>query len=425
MKEPRRRFLKRFGGGTAGAWALAAVPAARRWMLPEGADDDAFWEVVRAQFPVTRERIYFNTGGLGPASYPVLESVEATTRALQRHSETGHAAFDEARRPVAAFFGVQPEEIAFLRNATEGNSTIAHGLALRPGDEVIFETHAHPGGAIPWMSRQKRDGIRVRVFEPDPTGADGNLERIAALVTPRTRVIQVSHVTAPTGIRMPVDAIARLARDRGVWFHIDGAQSAGMFPFDLKAIGCDSYATSGHKWMGAPHGTGVLYVRADRLDEVAPTEAGAYSDSGKGGFVIPDVLDYVPKAQRYEPGTRNAALVVGVAEAVRFLERIGMERVAARGQGLARRLQAGLREIPGVMILTPEAPALSGSITTFKTDRVPYDLLFRFFLEQHGMRCRVVTEQGLDALRVSTHLFNTEAEVDRLIAATREVLRKL
>jgi selenocysteine lyase/cysteine desulfurase len=386
-------------------------------------EDEAFWEVVRAQYPVTRERVYFNTGGLGPAPYPVLDAVEETTRSLQSVSETGHRLFEDARPPVSSFFGVHPSEIAFLRNATEGNSTIAQGLTLRRNDEVIFETHAHPGGAIPWMSRQKRDGIKVRVFEPDPSSAAGNLERIEAIITERTRVIQVSHVTAPTGIRFPVEEIARLARDRGIWFHIDGAQSAGMFPIDLKAIGCDSYATSGHKWMGAPHGTGILYVPEERLDDVAPTEVGAYSDRGEGGFVIPDILEYTPKAQRYEPGTRNAALIAGIVEAVRFLERIGMERVAKRGQTLARRLQDGLRELPGVAILTPSDPTLSGSITTFKSDRVPYNVLFTQLLEKHNMRCRVVTEEGLDALRVSTHVFTAVEEVDRLIAATREILQ--
>lgn len=418
--------MRKLGHGSAGMGLLPlldGLPApARAWPPPGGPADDAFWAMVRAQYPVTQERIYMNTGGLGPASYPVIDVVQTLTMAFQRVSEHGHHHIEEARAPVAAFLGVDPAEVAFMRNATEGNSTIAYGLKLRPGDEVIFETHAHPGGAIPWMSRQKQEGIRVRVFEPDPTSAAGNLERIEALITPRTRVIQVSHVTAPTGIRFPVEAITRLAHDRGLWFHVDGAQSAGMFPFDLKAIGCDSYATSGHKWMGAPHGTGILYVRKDRLDEVAPTEVGAYSDSGADGFVIPDVLEYTPEAQRYEPGTRNAALVAGVVAAVHFLEQVGMERIAAYGQGLARRLQAGLREIPGVTILTPEDPALSGSITTFKTDRVRYDELFRYLFEQHNMRCRVVTEQGLDALRVSTHLFNTAEEVDRLVAATRERL---
>ena len=413
----RRDFLK-----TASQAALGLslgrpgqVRAQSHKPLPRPNDPD-FWTAVRAAYPLTRERAYLNTGGLGPAPYPVLDVLHRTTMELQTVSETGHKRIEEARAPVAAFLGASPAEIAFTRNATEGNATVASGLEIGAGDEVIFESHAHPGGAYPWLSRQKHDGIRVKLFEPDPTSAAGNLERIERLITPRTRVIQVSHVTAPTGIRMPVEEIARLAHDRGCWFHVDGAQSAGMIPVDVHAIGCDSYATSGHKWLGAPHGTGILYVREDRLDDVWPTDVGAYSDDGD--VRLPDRFDYTPTARRYEPGTRDAASVVALVAAVAFMERIGMERVAARGQHLAQYLQNGLRGLRGVTILTPSDPALGAAMTTLRLADIPYDRLYAYY-SKRGMRCRIVTEQGLDAVRVSTHIFNGEAECDRVIEATR------
>ena len=406
MRTTRRHFLG----------LLSPSLVAFKSMLRREAQDP--WELVRAQFPVTQERIYMNTGGLGPAPYPVIDAVQRTVMGQQRISEHGHKKIVAAREPVAAFFGVRPSEIAFMRNATEANATVASGLNwLRAGDEVIFESHAHPGGAIPWMSRQKKDGIRVRVFEPDPTSAAGNLERIESLITPRTRVIQVSHLTAPTGIKMPVAEIAQLARDRGIWFHIDGAQSAGAFPFDLKAIGCDSYGTSGHKWMAGPHGTGLLYICEDRLGEVTPTEVGAYSDNGT--FEIPDVLEYNYTAQRYEPGTRDAATVVGMAAAVEFLQIIGMEEVAEYGQSLAIYLQNQLREIQGVDILTPQDPSLSAGITTFKVHTMPFQELYRWLSIDCKIRCRIVTERGLNAVRISTHLFNNEAECDRVVEGVK------
>ena len=409
------------GRGALGLAALPLRPGEDRppWPPPPGLADEDFWRAVRATYPLTRERTYLNTGGLGPAPYPVLDAVQRTMWAQQTRSETGHRLIEEARAPVARFLGADPDEIAFMRNATEGNATIASGLSLRPGDEVLFESHAHPGGAIPWLSRQKHAGIRVRTFEPDPASAEANLQRIADALTPRTRVLQVSHVTAPTGIRFPVPAIARLAQERGLWFHVDGAQSAGMLRVDLHALGCDSYATSGHKWMGGPHGTGLLYVRRDRLDAVTPTETGAYSDAA---YTLPDHLAYRPSAQRFEPGTRDAASVVGLAEAVRFLDTLGMARAEARGQALARHLREHLEQIPGVTVLTPEDPALSGSILTYRTDRVPYDALFSVLLNEYGLRCRVVTEQGLDALRVSTHIFNLLEDVVRVAEATRAAL---
>lgn len=424
----RRHFLQRTAQAGLGlaaapfvrpAVAEPAAAEARPLALPPP-DRPDFWDLVRDLYPMTRERVYLNTGGLGPAPYPVLDVVERATTAQQTIVEHQHELLDEIRGPVAAFFGAAPAEVAFMRNATEGNATVASGLDLRAGDEVIFESHAHPGGAFAWLSRQKRDGIRVKIFEPDPTSAAGNLERIAELVTPRTRVIQVSHITAPTGIRMPVEAIAAFARERGLWFHVDGAQSAGLIPVDLHAVGCDSYATSGHKWLGGPHGTGLLYVREDRLDDVWPTEIGAYSAANEE-VCLPDVFDFVPTAQRYEPGTRDTAGLFGFAAAVAFLDEIGIDRVAARAQHLAQYLQRGLRALPGVTVLTPADPALSAGMTTLKADRVPYDRLYARYTDA-GMRCRIVTERGLDAVRVSTHLFNSEAECDRVVAATRDAL---
>lgn len=425
----RRRFLRRAGSaGVVASFGVAGVsacaPAAGEMLAPSVPetwpdDDDDFWAMVRKQYPLTYDRVYLNTGGLGPATYAALDAMRTTQMDLQRLSETGHGMLAGAREVAARFLGADPEEIAFLRNATEGNATVASGFSFSSGDEVIFESHAHPGGAIPWMTRQKESGVKVKVFEPDRESAEGNVQRIVDQITPRTRVVQVSHITAPTGVVMPVDEIAAVCRDRGIWFHIDGAQSAGAIPFDLHAIGCDSYATSGHKWLGAPHGTGMLYVRKDRLDEVIPTEVGAYSNSD---FVIPDSLGYTPTAQRYEPGTRDVESVVGMKAAMEFMMSIGMDRVAAYTESIGRYLHEQLAALPGVEVLTPSAAGLRGAMTTFKTSTVKYDELYRGLLQDHKLRCRIVTEQGLDALRVSTHIFNSRADCDRVVEGTKALL---
>ncbi|GAB5535892.1 MAG: aminotransferase class V-fold PLP-dependent enzyme [Rubricoccaceae bacterium] len=418
----RRHFLQRtaqVGLGIAAAPLVGCTPARVLPAVPAGAAlPDDYWDRVRDLYPLQRTRAYLNTGGLGPAPFPVIHAVEQSTIALQTVSEHGHRSLGQTRELVAPFFGASPTEIAFTRNATEGTSTVCSGLELARGDEVIFETHAHPGGAFMWLSRAKREGIVVKTFEPDPTSSAGNLERIEALITPRTKVIEVSHITAPTGILMPVKEIAELANDRGIWFHVDGAQSAGQIPVDLHDIGCQSYATSGHKWMGAPHGTGLLYVREDRLDDVWPTEIGAYSGEPVSGF---EGFDYTDDATRYEPGTRNSSLVLGVGAAVTFLDSIGMERVAARATELGLYLHRQLKAIPDVEVLTPSDPAMHVGMTTLRSDRVGYMDLYRAYGEAK-MRCRIVTEQGLDAVRVSTHIFNNEAECDRVVAATRQAL---
>lgn len=423
MSLDRRSFIRHASLGAAGIAAASRVTAADAApALPafDARAPESFWAAVRAQFPLTLKLTYFNTGGLGPASTPALNRAAELTRQLQEKSEHGHGLIAAAREVAAKFLGADPAEIAFVRNATEGNATVAAGLKLGAGDEVIYETHAHPGGSVPWVQQARLRGVVVKTFEPATTSPEENVARVEKLLTPRTRVVQVSHVTAPTGIVMPVDALAKLCRARGVWFHVDGAQSAGMIPFSLSAIGCDSFATSGHKWIGGPHETGVLWVRRDRMDEVEPVLAGAYSgdvDAATGEFKL------TANAMRYEYGTRNAAAMHGLAEAMRFQEKIGRDRIAARGRELAERVRRGLAALKGVEILTPVSPALCAAMITFRTATVPQDKVFSRLMASRAIRCRPVTEEKLNALRVSTHIFNSPAECDALIAGVDEILR--
>src|SRR6185369_914500 len=231
---------------------------------------------------------------------------------------------------------------------------------------------------------------------PDPTSAAGNVERIAALITPRTRVIQVSHITSPTGIILPVPEIGKLAAKHHLWLHVDGAQSAGMIPVNMATLGCDSFATSGHKWIGGPHETGLLWIRGSKMDKVTPRQVGAYS-SADIDLNNPGPFVYAGGAHRYEYGTRNAASVLALAEAMRFQNEIGRDRIAARGHMLAERVRDGLAKIDSVEILSPADPALRGSIITFRTPKMPFLKVFERLLVDHRLRCRPVAEVGLDA----------------------------
>lgn len=425
MTLDRKTFLRRLGAGAVGLAAGAALPAeASSATVPlfDPARADDFWRQVRALFPLHAEPVYLNTGGLGPASQPVLDIVAKTMGRLQEHSETGHDLLARARATVAEFLGAHPDELCFVRNATEANSIIAAGLALSAGDEVIFETHAHPGGSFPWLNQARRRGVVVRLFEPDHTSAEANLARIRELLSPRTKVIQVSHLTCTTGLLFPVKAIAELARSHGIWFHIDGAQSAGMIPVDLAAIGGDSYAFSGHKWLGGPHETGGLFIRRDRLESVALTEAGAYSGNLSR---LPGEIELFPAASRHEYGTRNAGLIAGLAEAARLQMQIGRERIAAHGRELAATIGEELAGVDGIAVLTPKVPELRGSIVTVRHARAEAEKLFGYLMKTHGLRCRPVTEQGLNAVRVSLHVFNSRTDATRVIAALRAAARDL
>jgi selenocysteine lyase/cysteine desulfurase len=420
----RKHFLRSLGAGALGLSGCATVPPRPAdsptpgTILP-GADDPAFWEAVRAAFSFEPGLAYFNTGGLGPASLPVRAEVESVLRRLQESVATGHHLLDTVRPRAAAFVGAEADEIAFVRNATEGNGVIAGGLDLRTGDEVIFESHAHPGGAFSWLLQAQRRGIRVKVFTPDPHDPAANLAAIEALATPRTRVVQVSHVTAPTGIHLPVREIAALCRRRGWWFHVDGAQTLGMLPLDLRGLDVDSYAASGHKWLCGPHETGLLYIRRERNAEVAPILAGAYTGDVDR---LPGDLRIVERAARHEYGTRNAALVAGIGAAVDFQERVGRERLAARGIALADRFLAGIEGRTDLEVLSPVAGPQRSPMISIRSPRVGYRELFNDLFGRHRIRCRPVSEEGLDALRISFHFFNTTAEVDRLLEALTDRL---
>jgi selenocysteine lyase/cysteine desulfurase len=172
--------------------------------------------------------------------------------------------------------------------------------------------------------------------------------------------------------------------------------------------------------MGGPLETGVLFVRRERMDEVTPTLVGAYSgelDALPGDFRL------APTAVRFEYGTRNPATALGLAEAVKFQEGIGPEGIAARGRSLMEQVRAGLARIRGVEVLTPDAPGMSASMITFRVASVPYDQLFGRLMKDHAIRTRPVSEQGLNALRVSTHIFNSPAECAALVSAVERITR--
>ncbi len=381
----RRHFLKLLCCTPAIHLVSGKTAAAQQCLREACATAGAEVAHIRSQYSFDPERTYFNTGGLGPAPKAVLETVIRTMQQLQFDGQHGHHLIEDARPAVAAFVGCRPEELAFTRNATEGNATIASGLALQPGDEVILDSHAHQGGSLAWLARQKSEDIVVKVFEPSAESARENIARIEELITPRTRVVQVSHVTAPTGIRMPVQEIAQLAQRNGLWFHIDGAQSLGMFPFRFADLGCDSYAACCHKWVGGPHGTGILAIKHDKLDQVTPTEAGAYVEAE---WDLPGTLEYVDSARRFEAGTRDAATIVAIVEAMNFLSDITMQRVEQHGLTLANFLRQQLRTLPQVQVLSPTAPELCSSMVTFQVEGKSCDEVFRTLMKKTSAAAR-------------------------------------
>ena len=202
-----------------------------------------------------------------------------------------------------------------------------------------------------------------------------------------------------------------------------------MFPVNIKNIKCNSYAASCHKWLGAPHGTGFLYVNASNLNQLWPCEVGAYSDNGYRLSPPPTFIEYNLTSQRFEYGTRDTSSVAAIRTAIDFMNSIGMEEVALRGSYLSNYLKSKLAAIPGVTILSPYVElgsdeALHSSITTYSVEGVSAEELYSYLLNNYNLRCRIVTEDGLNALRVSTHIFNFPADCDLVAQGTATILQK-
>ena len=289
------------------------------------------------------------------------------------------------------------------RNTTEAMNVVANGLELGPGDEVVTTDHEHIGGLSPWELVTARRGARLviaRLTLPFPEG-DGAAEAVWARVGPRTRVVSVSHVLFTNGAVLPVAELARRCRERGIVFVVDGAHPPGLFPLDIGAMGADFYASSPHKWLLAPQGTGLLWMAPPWRERLWPTLASG--DWEKGG------------AQRFNHvGTLDESRLAGLLAALEFYRSVGPERIWDRVQVLQRRLREGLAAIPGVRLRSPE-PGRSAGMTAFRMEGVDALALQGHLARAAQVRTRVIGEYELNWMRLSTHYYNLPGEVDRVL----------
>lgn len=425
MHTTRRHFIRQVTGGMIGSWVLLSVPetSEARYIIARDKaikpDDENFWRVVREQFPLSKERIYLNNGTMGPSPYVVLENMRRVMEDIDISGEYG--GWEVARPRIAKFINAEESEVSLTHNVTEGINIVAWGLPLRKGDEVIITTHEHVGNALPWLNRARYDGIVIKTFKPMPT-ADENLNSIDRLITKKTRVIAISHITCTIGQIFPVKEIAKLGHEKGLWVYYDGAHGPGMTVLDMKDMDCDFYATCCHKWMCGPKGTGFLYVRKELLDVLQARWVGGGSDTGWDLTVNPpEFKGYVPTAHRYDYATQNAALYKGVGAAIDFLYNIGVENISRRGLSLAKYLQDELLKLgENVEMLTPTEGRSRGCIVGFRLKNMAYDK-FGEHATNKDFRIRLVGEGKLNSIRVSTHLYNNFDEVNKFVEIVKEV----
>ena len=373
-------------------------------------------EKVREAFPVLREVVYLNVGTYGLMPEPALAALLHWVCEFERGgvacSPELYQTVEATRRRIAALIGASPEEIAFTRNANDGINLVIAGLDWQPGDEVITSNEEHPAVQHPLLYLQRRQGVRIRVVEVSPD-AGAMRERLDRLATERTRLVAMSHVSSETGTRLPVAEIQRWAAARNILTLFDGAQALGVFPIDVRQIGCDFYASNGHKWLGGPKGTGVFYGRLDRLPLLSPAHVGAgtleRADMASG------VAEPWADARRFEFGTRAWPLQAGLGASLDWFEGLGWASTERHIASLSNYLKEQVLERPYLQLRTPRAWQDSSGLTSFTVAGKAAGDVSTALREKWHIYVRVVPEYN--AIRISTAHFNSRDDIDRLLAA--------
>jgi len=385
----------------------------------ELAADEAYWSEIARAFDADRTLVNLNNGGCSPTPSHVLE---AMIRDLRFSNEIPvyhmwnvlEPRIESVRRDLASEFGCDPEEMAIVRNASEAMETLILGIDLKAGDEVLLTNQNYPRMITTWDQRARRDGIVVKQisFPVPPPSREDVVDRFRRAVTPRTRVLEVTHMTNLTGQILPVREIVRMAQERGIEVFVDGAHAFAHFPFKRDELECDYYGTSLHKWLLAPIGTGFLYVRKEKQKKIWPLMA------------APVAMDN--DIRKYEEiGTHPAANHNAIAGALAFHRGIGAARKAARLRLLrdrwARRLLAA---DPRVKVLTPLNDTDSCGLALIHVEGTDTGKLQAALWEKHRIMTTPIIHPEFNGLRVTPNVYTTLPEIDLFCEKMENLLKR-
>jgi selenocysteine lyase/cysteine desulfurase len=382
------------------------------------AQDEDFWRQIQQAFTLDRNVVNFNNGGCSPSPRVVQEvmrrqleiSNQAPSYFMWRQLEPE---IESVRGRLAKTFGVDAEEIAITRNASESLENVLFGLDLEDGDEVVTTLLDYPRMITTLQQRERREGIKlIQVALPTlPKSMDELVRPIEAALTARTRFILISHVSFQNGQIFPVEAICEMGRRHGVPVVVDGAHAFAQFPFKQSDLRCDFYGVSLHKWLMAPIGTGFLYVKRERIKDVWSLMASSKEQT-----------DNIRKFE--EIGTHPAANHNAIGEALTFHEMLTPERKEARFRYLRSRWVDRIKDHPKVQFQTNLDPRHSCALTTVGIDGIKEGDLAGWLLTKHSIVVTSISTELVKGIRVTPNIYSTVDEIDRLAGALETALQK-
>ncbi len=401
-KYSRKRFLATIGAATSGGLFLNS-------MLPFSSAsaliNRSLLNNLESDYYFSEGLTYLNTGTLGPCRRETVEAVLAMWQDLEKlpmkfYGKFGAEELAEKTRGIASkFLGCDISETLITNSTTNGMNSIAQGLRLKAGDRILTTDQEHGGGLLCWNYFAKYYGVIVdKISIPkDENNSEFILQKIKDKLKNKTKLISVSHVLSSTGLRMPIAEISALARANGTLCIVDGAQAAGAIKVNVKELACHAYATSGHKWLMGPKGTGILYLAQDAHDLIRPIQFeesyNTYNDSN---------------------GVVNLASILGLGKAIEYIESVGIHKIEEHNLRLRNQLFGNLKSLSNAMIVSPSDETLSSPLLTLQLkDTFERTSFVKMLLDKYKLSIRATHKEfGFNGIRFSVHLFNTETEID-------------
>nr|WIE90953.1 aminotransferase class V-fold PLP-dependent enzyme [Mesorhizobium sp. WSM4875] len=380
-------------------------------------EGEAEWERIRAKYPPQEPFLNLNNAAVSPPPTVVEEATVDAYRFISRNPDYNmwsklDTALPHIKRELAELIDCSPGEIALNRNSSEGLSTAIFGIPLTKGDQVLISPWDYPSVRAGWLQRQQREGIEVVNCTFDLMDSDDDIiESYVQAMTPRTRVLQLTHMYHWNGRVLPVNRLCEIARERDIMTVVDGAQTFAQMPVSFRELDCDFFVTSLHKWLGAPIGNGMLVVSERRIDTTWPLLA---------PFDQPAV--HIDRFDHWNLGTYNSAVQAGIAPAIQFHKAIGAERMHARLRELTRYWVGLVQDIPGFRLHTPTDTDSLAAISLFSIDSIDMQQLERDLREKHQVHVKYRKVEHVEGLRVSPHIYMLKRDLDAFVAALRSAV---